>query len=69
MCIPYTAKCIESGQQARIVQIDFSAAFDRVNSQGIHYKLWSVGMLGSVLSILTVSIKSIKARNGGWFSE
>ena len=44
---------LESGQEARIVQIDFSAAFDRVNHQGILYKLFSVGIGGSVLSILT----------------
>ena len=44
---------LESGQEARIVQIDFSAAFDRVNHQGILYKLCSVGFGGSVLSILT----------------
>ena len=44
---------LESGQEARIVQIDFSAAFDRVNHQGILYKLCSVGIRGSVLSILT----------------
>ena len=43
---------LESGQEARIVQIDFSAAFDRVNHQGILYKLCSVGIGGSVLSIL-----------------
>ena len=35
------------------MQIDFSAAFDRVNHQGILYKLCSMGILGSVLSILT----------------
>ena len=29
---------LESGQEAMIVQIDFSAAFDRVNHQGIIYK-------------------------------
>ena len=40
-------------QEARIVQIDFSAAFDRVNHLGILYKLCSVGIGGSVLSILT----------------
>ena len=33
-----------SGQDARIVQIDFSAAFDRVNHLGILYKLCSVGI-------------------------
>ena len=40
-----------SGQEARIVQIDFSAAFDRINHQRILYKLCSVGIGGSVLSI------------------
>ena len=35
------------------MQIDFSAAFDRVNHQVILYKLCSVGIGGSVLSILT----------------
>ena len=38
-------------QAARIVQIDFSAAFD--SHQGILYKLCSVGIGGSVLNILT----------------
>ena len=37
----------------RLVQIGFSAAFDSVNHLGILYKLCSVGILGSVLSILT----------------
>ena len=44
---------LESAQEARIVRIDISAAFDRVNNQGILYKLSSVGIGGSVLSILT----------------
>ena len=44
---------LESGHEARIVQIDFSAAFYRVNNLGILYKLCSVGIAGSVLSILT----------------
>ena len=44
---------LESGHEARIVQIDFSAAFDRVNHLGFLYKLCSVGIGGSVLYILT----------------
>ena len=44
---------LESGQEARIVQIDFRAAFDRVNHLGILSKLCSVGIGGSFLSILT----------------
>ena len=35
------------------MQIDFIAAFDRVNPLGILYKLCSVGIGGSVLYILT----------------
>ena len=44
---------LESGQEARIVQIHFSPAFDRVNHQGILYRLSSVGIGGSVSSVLT----------------
>ena len=43
---------LESGLVARIVQIDFSAAFDNVNHQGILYKLSSVSIGCSVLSVL-----------------
>ena len=44
---------LENMYPGRIVRIDFSAAFDRVNHRGIFYKLYSVGIGGSVLSILT----------------
>ena len=40
------------GQEAKIVQVVFSAAFYRVNHQGILFKLCSVGVGGSVLSVL-----------------
>ena len=54
LCLSHILQsALESGQEARIVQIDFSAAFDRVNHQGILYKLCSMGIGGSVLSILT----------------
>ena len=52
LCVSHTLQCaLEIGQEARIVQIDFSAAFYWVNHQGILYKLCSVGIRGSVLSI------------------
>ena len=51
------------------MQIDFSAAFDRVNHLGILYRLCPAGIGGSVLSILTVSVKSITARYDRWLSE
>ena len=40
------------------MEIDVSAAFDRVNHQGILYMLCSVGIGGSVLSILTQSLSN-----------
>ena len=54
LCVSHTLQSeFESGQEARFVQIDLSAAFDRVNRLGILYELCSVGIGGSVLSILT----------------
>ena len=54
LCVSHTLhSALESGQETRIVQIDFSAAIERVNHQGIDYRLCSVGIGASVLSILT----------------
>ena len=54
LCVAHTLQsALEMGQEARIVQIDFSAAFDRANHQGILFKLCSVVVGGSVLSVLT----------------
>ena len=63
LCKSHTLQsALESGQEARIVQIDFSAAFDMVNHLGILYKLCSVG-------IDTVSIKPIISIYDGWLSK
>ena len=70
LCVSHTLqRALES--EARIVQIDSSAAFDRVNHQGILYRLCSVGIGGSLLSMLIqfLSNRSITARYGGWLSE
>ena len=54
LCVAHSLQsALEMGQEARIVQIVFSAAFDRDNHQGILFKLCSVGVTGSVLSVLT----------------
>ena len=54
LCMSHTLQsALESGQEAMIVQIDFSAAFDRVTHLDILYKLCSVGIGGFALSILT----------------
>ena len=52
-CVSHTLQsALESGQEARIVQINFSAVFDRVNQLGILYKLCSVGIGGSIFTQL-----------------
>ena len=54
LCVAHTLQsALEMGQEARIVQIDFSAAFDMVDHREILFKLCSVGVGGSVLSVLT----------------
>ena len=54
LCVAHSLQsALEMRQEARIVQIDFGEAFDRVNHQGILFKLCSVGVGGSVLSVLT----------------
>ena len=54
LCVSHTPQsALKSGQEAWIVQIDFSAAFDRVNHQGIVYKVSYEGIGGALLSILT----------------
>ena len=53
LCVSHTLQsALESGQEARIVQIDFIAAFDRVSHEGILYRLSFVGIGGFVLSVL-----------------
>ena len=67
LCLSHTLQsALESGQEARIVEIDFSAAFDRVNHQGILYKLYLFHGYSRfcVVYIDTVSIRSITARYG-----
>lgn len=47
LCMSHTLQsALESGQEVRIMKIDFSAA---INHLAIHYKLCSVGNVGSVL--------------------
>ena len=54
LCVSHTLQsALKSGQEARNEQIDFSAAFDTVNHQGILYNLCSVGVGDSALSIVT----------------
>ena len=45
LCVSHTLQStLESGQEARIVRMDFNAAFDNVNHLSILYKICSVGI-------------------------
>ena len=59
---------LESGQDAGIVLIDFSAAFDRVNHQAILCRLSSVANYRfCVVYTDTVSVRPVTARYGVWY--
>ena len=59
LCMFHTLQsALESGQEARIVQINFSKTFYRVNHQGFFYKLSSLGIAGSLSSILTLFLSN-----------
>ena len=45
-------EALDAGKEGRLVQIDFSGAFDKVNHAGLLFKLAAVGVGGSVLSII-----------------
>ena len=47
----YYQKSLDAGMEPYIVQLDFSAAFDRVSHSGLLFKLKSIGVGGSMLSI------------------
>ena len=46
-------KSLDAGMESYIVQLDISATFDRVSPSGLLFKLKSIGLDGSALSICT----------------
>ena len=51
LTISHLHKSLHAGMESYIVQLDFSAAVDRVSHRGLLFKLKSIGVGGSVLSI------------------
>ena len=49
----FVQKALDSGCEVRLVGLDFSAAFDRVNHKALIFKLRKLGVGGPFLSILT----------------
>ena len=48
--------------ESNIIQLDFSATFDRVSQSGLLFKLKSIGVGGSVLSICTEFLSDRRQR-------
>ena len=44
---------LDSGHESRLVSLDFSSAFDRVNHKALLYKVRSLGIGGSLHNILS----------------
>ena len=44
---------LDRGRELAVIQIDFRAAFDRVNHSGLLYKLRDVGVGGAVFDVLS----------------
>ena len=55
-------KSLHTGMESYIVPLDFSAAFDRVSRSGLLFKLKSIGVGGSMLSIGIEFISDHKQR-------
>ena len=66
-------KSLDAGMESYNVQLDFSAAFDRVSHSGLLFKLKSIGVGGSVLSICTEFLSYHRQRvmvdGVGWCCE
>ena len=55
-------KSLDAGMESYIVQLDFSAACDRVSHSGLLFKLKSIGIGGSVLSICKEFLSNCRQR-------
>ena len=55
-------KSLDAGMESYIVQLDFTAAFDRVSHSGLLFKLKSIGVGGSVLAIYTEFLYDYRQR-------
>ena len=53
LTIYHLQRSLDAGMESYIVQLDFRTAFDGVSHRGLLFKLESIGVCGSVLSICT----------------
>ena len=63
LTLDHVLQCsLDRAAEVRVVQLDFSAAFDRINHSGLFYKLKSVGVGYPVLSVLEQFLSSRRHR-------
>ena len=55
-------KSLDTEMESYIVQLDFSAAFDRISHSGLLFKLKSIGMGGSAMSICSEFLTNRRQR-------
>ena len=55
-------KSLDAGMESYIVQLDFSAAFDRVSHSGLLFKLKYIGVGGNVLWLCTEFLSDRRQR-------
>ena len=53
---------LDRGGELALIQIDFSAAFDRVNHGGLVFKLWEAGVGGLILKVFQNFLSSCTQR-------
>ena len=70
LCLHFLTVCrllwAGEGMKGRLVQLDFSAAFDKVSHCGLLYRLWSTGVGGQFLSIISKIHSDRRQRVFGW---
>ena len=64
-------KSLDAGGEVRMIGLDFSAAFDRVNHNALIFKLRQMGVGGALLSIVTEYLTNRLQRVSvdGYYSE
>ena len=61
---------LDEGSESIVLSIDFSAAFDRVNHEGLLYKLQAAGVGGSLLDVIRDCLSGrTSAGSCGWCSK
>ena len=62
LTISHLQESLDAGMESYVVQLDFSAAFNRVSHSCVLFKLKSIGVCGGVLPICTEFLSDRRQR-------